>query len=323
MQRRRTNETTALNFDFLKWNIGPAQILVIGFLAIIIIATLFLMLPISTNADRHTPFLDALFTATSAVCVTGLSVVNTLDHWSPFGKCVILVCIQIGGLGFMTLVSMIFVLTGRKITLRNRLIMQEALNFSTPSGVVRFAILVIKLTFLIEGIGAVLLSLVFIPEYGVWKGILYSIFHSVSAFCNAGFDMVGHNSLTPYVGNGIVNFTVMMLITCGGLGYTVWLDTYNALKIKMDAAEHFTWRQAFYKLSLHTRLVWILSIMLVLIGFIFFLVAEYNNPATLGQLPLKEKIYAAMFQSVSPRTAGFNTIPLDELTMGSQLMYSR
>ncbi len=303
-----------------KIRFGPAQILVTGFLCIIIVATFLLMLPISTNAKVVTPFIDALFTATSAVCVTGLVVVNTLEHWSIFGKIIILACIQVGGLGFMTLVSMIFVLMGRRITLKNRLLMQEAMNFSTTSGVVRFTQIVLKLTFLIEGIGAVLLSVVFIPRYGIFTGICYSIFHSISAFCNAGFDILGDNSLMNYVGNEWLNVTIMLLIICGGLGYTVWLDTYDAFKLKLNSAEHFTWRQAFYKLSLHTKLVWILTISLILFGFIFFFFAEYHNPATLGPLSLGDKITAAMFQSVSPRTAGFNTLPLDELTVGSQLI---
>ncbi|ONI45942.1 Trk family potassium uptake protein [Candidatus Epulonipiscioides gigas] len=303
-----------------KGKFGPAQILIFGFLGLIIIGTILLMLPISTNDGVITPFLDALFTATSAVCVTGLVVENTLAYWSVFGKCVIITCIQIGGLGFMTLVSMIFVIMGKRITLKNRLIMQEALSFNTPSGVVRFTMLIIKLTLLIEGIGALLLSFVFVTEYGFVKGILYSIFHSISAFCNAGFDLVGSNSLVPYVKNEWFSYSIMILIILGGLGYSVWLDTYQTLKLKFNLSDQFTWRQTFYKLSLHTKLVWILSLLLIFGGFIFFFIAEYNNPDTLGTLSLSDKITAAMFQSVSPRTAGFNTLPLDKLTTGSKLV---
>ncbi|MGL4344959.1 MAG: TrkH family potassium uptake protein [Cellulosilyticaceae bacterium] len=305
---------------FFKEKLGPSQILVFGFFVVILIASMLLMLPISTNSGESTPFIDALFTSTSAVCVTGLSVVNTAGHWSAFGKMVILICIQIGGLGFMTMVSMIFILMGKKITLKNRLIMQEALSFNTTAGIVRFTKLIVRLTLMVEGIGALLLALVFVPEHGLMKGIAYSVFHSISAFCNAGFDLVGGNSLTPYVGNGIVNFTVMALIICGGLGFTVWVDTYNAIKLKKDAAEHFTWKQALYKLSLHTKIVWIITIALIVGGFVFFFAMEFANPATLGALSFKDKLYAAMFQSVSPRTAGFNTLPLAELTMPSKLM---
>ncbi|MFQ9697022.1 MAG: potassium transporter TrkG, partial [Zhenhengia sp.] len=156
--------------------------------------------------------------------------------------------------------------------------------------------------------------------HGLIKGIGYSIFHAISAFCNAGFDLVGSNSLVPYVGNGIINFTIMGLIIASGLGFSVWIDTYNIIKMKRQSAEHFTWKQAFYKLSLHTKLVWTITIILIVIGFVFFFLVEYNNPATLGALSLKDKIYAALFQSVAPRTAGFNTLPLAELTPASQLM---
>ena len=301
-------------------SLGPSQILVAGFLMVILVATVLLMLPISSQSGQTTGFIDALFTSTSAVCVTGLVVVNTLEYWSLFGKIVILFCIQIGGLGFMSLVSMIFVFMGKKITLKNRLLMQEAFSFNTTAGIVRFAKAVVQLTFVVEGIGAILLSLVFIPEHGLIKGIGYSIFHAISAFCNAGFDLVGSNSLVPYVGNGIINFTIMGLIIASGLGFSVWIDTYNIIKMKRQSAEHFTWKQAFYKLSLHTKLVWTITTILIVIGFVFFFLVEYNNPATLGALSLKDKIYAALFQSVAPRTAGFNTLPLAELTPASQLM---
>ena len=243
-------------------SLGPSQILVAGFLMVILVATVLLMLPISSQSGQTTGFIDALFTSTSAVCVTGLVVVNTLEYWSLFGKIVILFCIQIGGLGFMSLVSMIFVFMGKKITLKNRLLMQEAFSFNTTAGIVRFAKAVVQLTFVVEGIGAILLSLVFIPEHGLIKGIGYSIFHAISAFCNAGFDLVGSNSLVPYVGNGIINFTIMGLIIASGLGFSVWIDTYNIIKMKRQSAEHFTWKQAFYKLSLHTKLVWTITALL-------------------------------------------------------------
>lgn len=321
MEGKEAKGTKSYGYEvWLKSKLGPSQILVSGFFSVICIATILLMLPISSASGNMTPFIDALFTSTSAVCVTGLVTVNTLAHWSVVGKVIILICIQIGGLGFMTLVSMIFILMGKKITLKNRLIMQEALSFNTTAGIVRFTQYIVKFTLIVEAIGAILLSFVFIPEHGLVEGLGYSIFHTISAFCNAGFDIVGDSSLTPYVGNGIVNFTVMFLIICGGLGFTVWMDTYQAIKTKLSASDHFTWKQAFYKLSLHTKLVWIITGILILGGFIFFFLAEFSNPATLGDLTFKEKIYAAMFQSVSPRTAGFNTLPLAELTPPSKLM---
>lgn len=300
--------------------LDPSQFLVVGFLILIFVASFLLMLPISSQTGEFTPFIDALFTSTSAVCVTGLVVVNTLGYWSFFGKCVILFCIQIGGLGFMTIVSMIFILLGKRITLKNRLIMQEALNFNTTAGIVRFTKSIFMGTICVEGIGALLLSFVFVPEYGLIKGIGYSIFHSISAFCNAGFDLIGGESLIPYVGNTLVNLTIMALIVVGGLGFSVWVDIYKVLRQKVKSEVKMTWRQAFYKLSVHTKLVWVITIGLLLLGFIFFFCAEFANPSTLGMLTLKEKIYASMFHSVTTRTAGFNTIPLADMTDASKLM---
>lgn len=298
----------------------PARLLVLSFLVLIILGTICLMLPISSKSGEVTPFVTALFTATSAVCVTGLSVVNTLEYWSDFGHFIILLCIQAGGLGFMTLISMGALIMRRRITLRNRLVMQEALSFSTVSGVVRFVRYVVFLTLAVEGIGACLLAVVFIPEFGMLRGLWYGIFHSISAFCNAGFALVEGDSLSYYVGNGIVNFTIMALIIIGGLGYVVLADTWHVLSYKIKAPSHFTWKQTFGKLSLHTKIVWIMTAMLLLGGFVFFLGAEYSNPETLGMLTFKEKIYAAAFHSVTTRTAGFNTIPLAEMTDGSILM---
>lgn len=303
----------------LTHNMHPTQILVIGFLAVILLGSILLMLPISSSTAQYTPFEDALFTATSAVCVTGLVVVDTASHWSLFGKIVIICCIQIGGLGFMSLVSMVFVALGKRITLKNRLIMQEALNFNTTAGVVRFTKMVVKGTLIVEGIGALLLAFVFVPEYGFVKGIWYAIFHAISAFCNAGFDIIGDSSLATYVGNGIVNMVIMSLIIIGGLGFSVWVDVYRVIKHKMEAPKHYTWKQTINKLMLHTKLVGVITFALLIIGFIVIFILEYKNPGTLGGLTLKEKIYAAMFQSVSPRTAGFYTITLANLTDTSKL----
>lgn len=298
---------------------NPAQVLVGGFFMLIVLASILLMLPISSKSGTVTPFIDALFTATSAVCVTGLSVVNTSAYWSIFGKVVIICCIQVGGLGFMSLVSMIFIISGKRISLRNRLVMQEALNFNTPAGVVRFTKLIVKATLLVEGVAAILLAFAFIPEYGWGKGMAYSIFHSISAFCNAGFDLIGENSLTPYVGNGLVNFVIIMLIILSGLGFSVWIDTLKMFYNKHKAPKHYTWKQAIGKLSLHTKLVWVISVILIVSGFMVIFTFEYGNPATLGALSFREKIYAALFQSVSPRTAGFNTVSLADLTDTSKL----
>ena len=301
-------------------NLGPAQVLVIGFFIIIVIGGCLLALPIASQNNQSIPFLDALFTATSAVCVTGLVVVNTYAHWTLFGKVVIICLIQIGGLGFMTLVSMIFVLLGKKITLKDRLIMQEALNQDTMAGVVKFTLHIVKGTFIVEGVGALLLATKFVPEYGFIKGIWYAIFHSISAFCNAGFDIIGYENLTPYRGSIIVNLTVMSLIILGGLGFGVWIDVFHGFKMKRQSNKRFTWKQVFHRLTLHTKLVLVISSYLIVIGFVFFFIAEYQNVETLGLLSLKDKILTALFQSVSPRTAGFNTIALDGMKDASKLM---
>lgn len=303
-----------------KANLGPAQVLVIGFLITIVIGSLLLSLPIASNNNQSLPYLDALFTATSAVCVTGLVVVNTYAHWTLFGKIVIISLIQIGGLGFMTLVSMIFVLLGKKITLKDRLVMQEALNQNTTAGVVKFTKTIVKGTLLVESVGALLLSVKFIPEYGFLKGIWYSVFHAISGFCNAGFDIIGDASLSPYVGDPIVNIVLVTLIVLGGLGFGVWLDLINGVRLKYKMNKRFTWKQAFDKLTLHTKLVVTITLYLIGIGFLFFFIAEFNNPHTLGALSFKEKIFAALFQSVSPRTAGFNTIALESMKDASKFM---
>lgn len=301
-------------------HLGPAQILVIGFLVIIIIGACLLALPIASQNNQSIPFLDALFTATSATCVTGLVVVNTYAHWTLFGKVVIISLIQVGGLGFMTLVSMIFVLLGKKISLRDRLIMQEALSQDTTAGIVRFTRQIVRGTLIVEGVGALLLSIKFIPEYGFLKGSWYAVFHSISAFCNGGFDIIGDANLTPYRGSVIVNFTIMGLIILGGLGFGVWMDVLGGFKRKLKDKRNFTWKQTFQRLSLHTKLVLVMSGYLIVIGFIFFFIAEFKNVDTLGLLSFKDKVLGALFQSVSPRTAGFNTMDLGAMKDASKFM---
>lgn len=285
-------------------DLNPSLILVIGFAAVIFLGALLLNLPIASQNYQSVGFVNALFTSTSAICVTGLIVVNTAAHWSFFGQIVIMALIQIGGLGFMTMATLLALLMGKRIGLKNRIIMQEELGQFTISGVVRLTIRIIQATFIIEGIGAILLSTRFIPDYGLWKGIYFSIFHSVSAFCNAGFDIIG-NSLENYVGSPVVNFTVMGLIILGGIGFTVIIDIIRTKEIK--------------KFSLHTKLVLLITGSLILSGFVFFFLLEYNN-VTLKGLSLPNKMLAAMFQSVTPRTAGFNTISTGALRDSSKFL---
>lgn len=290
-----------------KKTLKPAQIIILSFLSVIAIGTIVLMLPISTQSGTSPGFIDALFTATSAVCVTGLVVVDTGTFWSVFGKTIILILIQIGGLGLMTLTTTVAILLGKKIGLRNRILMQEAFNQFSISGVIRLTKFVFILTLVIETIGAILLSFRFIPEMGIKNGIFYSIFHSVSAFCNAGFDIMGNGvSLTKYVSDPLVSYTVVGLVVIGGLGFAVIVDLLRTQKYRM--------------LTLHARLVLKVTFILLIASFILFFLFEYNNPATIGNMSFMDKITAMVFQSVTPRTAGFNSVDMASLTNPSKLL---
>jgi len=296
-----------MNDRFDGFNLAPTQILAMGFALVILVGSMLLNLPISSQDGRSIGFIDALFTSASAVCVTGLVVVDTGTHWTVFGKTIILILIQIGGLGFMSLATMFAVLLGKKISLKERLVIQESLSQNTLSGVVRFTQYILLGTLIIEGLGALFLSFTFIPEYGLVKGIAYSIFHSISAFCNAGFDIIGHGKgLTPYVNDPIVNFTVTSLIIIGGIGFSVVVDVIN--------------RRGLRRLSLHSKLVLVVTFVLLTSGFFAFLLLEWNNPETLGNLPLTGKLMAGFFQSTTTRTAGFNTIALDQMNDASKLL---
>ena len=287
-----------------RFKLNPAQILVLGFASVILVGSFLLNLPIASKDGQSIGFINAFFTSTSAVCVTGLVVVDTATHWTIFGQTVILILIQVGGLGFMTMATLFALIFGKRITLRERLVMQEALNQLNISGLVRLTQYILITTIIIEGFGAMLLSIKFIPIYGVWTGIGMSIFHAVSAFCNAGFDLIGgFRSLTPFVNDVLVNIVMWVLIITGGLGYTVVLEIFQKRK--------------FARFSLHSKLVLLITFTLLALGFVTILVLEYNNPDTMGGLPIKGKLLSAIFHSVTPRTAGFNTLPTDKLTMAS------
>lgn len=284
---------------------NPAQVLVLGFATLIFIGATLLNLPMASADGRSIGFIDAFFTSSSAVSVTGLVVVNTAVHWSLFGKIVILLLIQIGALGFMTMATLVPLVIGKKITLKDRLIMQEELNQFSLSGVVKLTRYIIISTFAIEGIGTILLSFRFIPDYGIGKGIWYSIFHAISAYGNAGFDIIG-NSLESYVTSPIINGTISLLVILGGIGYSVYLDISNT--------------RNFRKLTLHTKVVLVMTFALLLIGFLIFLVVEYNNPQTIGDLSFGSKVMASFFQSVLPRTAGFNSVSMAGVTNATAFM---
>ena len=291
--------------------LDPTQVLVLGFMSLILVGSFLLSLPAASSDGHAAPYLDSLFTATSAVCVTGLVVRDTATEWSMLGHIIIITLIQIGGLGFMTMATVILMIMGRKIRLRDRLIIQEALNEFSLKGLVSLIQKIVFLTLTIEIFGAALLSTRFIPEFGFWKGLAYSFFHSISAFCNAGFDLMGSefgplSSFTAYPSDFVVNFTLISLIVIGGLGFTVLLDIAR--------------EKRFVKLSLHSKVVIFVTALLLALGFVFFLFIEYNNPETLGELDFGTKVLASLFQSVTTRTAGFNTISQGDLTAPGKLM---
>lgn len=298
--------------------LGPAHIITFSFLAIMLMGTLLLALPIASQNGESVGILNAMFTATSAVCVTGLVVVNTLNHWTIFGKIVILALIQIGALGFMSLFTLVLVFLGRKISLRGRILIQESFNLSSFKGMISFLKKIILGTFIIEGIGAIILSIRFIPEYGFKIGILNGIFHSISAFCNAGFDILGEVSLMEYQTDYIINITIMILIILGGLGFSVWLDLLKYFKYLIEKFKYG--RKEKFMLSLHSKIVLYITAILILFGFFATLILEFNNQNTIGNLRLDKKILACLFQSITLRTAGFDAIGQGELTYGSKFL---
>lgn len=278
-----------------------------GYLTIILIGTVLLMLPISTKGTGSTGLSDCFFTATSATCVTGLVRFDTFSHWTMFGQLVILGLIQVGGIGFMTIAILVMVLTKRKIHLSQRSLMQNSISAPQIGGIVRMTKFIALGTLLIEGIGAVLLGFDFIPRFGIGKGIYFSLFHSISAFCNGGFDLMGgttgeFSSLTGMVGNGYVCVVIMLLIFVGGLGFFVWHDLLTQ-KFRLG------------RLKLHSKIVLTISVSLVIVGALVMALLEWNQAAYAG-LSVGEKINAALFQSVSVRTAGFNTVDLASMSEG-------
>lgn len=277
----------------------PVQILAIGFAIVIFTGAILLNLPIASRSGTRTPFIDCIFTSTSAVCVTGLVTLNTSTHWTYFGKTVIMLLIEIGGLGFMSFATMIALILGKRITLKERLVMQEAMNSFSLQGIVKLARYVLFFTFFVQSMGALLLSTQFIPDYGLGKGIYFSVFHSISAFCNAGFDLTG-NSLVPYSNNVVVIMTISFLIITGGLGFFVWAELYNYKRRR--------------KMSLHSKVVITATAILLVVGTILMFLFESNNPGTLKGKGLLEKMLGSFFAAVTPRTAGFNSISTADMS---------
>lgn len=292
------------------------QILAAGFFGIIFIGGIILWLPISNT--QPISFVDALFTATTAVCVTGLVTITPAVQFTLFGKAVLLLLIQIGGLGIIACAVSFFILLKKRISIRDRIVILETYNMDTLSGMVAMIVRILKGTAIVEGAGALCFSLQFVPEFGFLKGVGYSVFHSVSAFCNAGIDILGDSSFMDYVTNPIVNFTTMALIVLSGLGFPVWQDVLSNLKKIMK--EELPVRKYFRRLRLHTKLVLVMTTILIVGGAVNFFILEYSNPGTFGNLTFGQKIMASMFHSISTRTAGFATVPQDNLTNGSMFI---
>ncbi len=285
-------------------SIAPTRIIVLSFAVLILAGALLLSLPGASRDGRSIGFLNALFTATSASCVTGLVVVDTYNHWTLMGQLVILALIQAGGLGIVTLASFFSVLLGRKMSLKGMVLAQESINHFSFEGILRLVKYIIVFTLGAEFLGALLLSLSFVPEFGA-KGIYLGFFHSISAFCNAGFDLMSIHgkgefaSLLNYNNNPLVLYTIAFLIVTGGLGFFVWKDLFDLPKNR--------------SLFLHTKVVLVITSILIVSGAILFYIFESGNPATMGQLNLFGKINAALFHSITPRTAGYNSLPIDDM----------
>ena len=272
---------------------SSARIILFGFIIMIFVGASILSLPISSRSGEFTPFIDALFTATSASCVTGLIVYDTATHWSVFGKIIIIAMIQCGGLGVVTMLTVFTQVTGKKIGLRDRATLQSALSAPQIGGIVRLTSFIFKGTIIIEMIGALLMFPSFMKDFGVTKGIYYSIFHSISAFCNAGFDLMGDvskfSSLTKYQSDIMINITIMLLILIGGLGFLIWKDIVD-------------YRFDIKRYSTQTKIVLTMTFILVLFPSVLFFFTEFST------LDIKTRVLSSLFQAVTPRTAGFNTI---------------
>lgn len=292
------------SFPLHPFKFSPTQIIVGGFFLLIMFGAILLTLPISSSSGKATNFIDALFTATSATCVTGLVVFDTNTYWSWFGKVVIIMLIQVGGLGIMSMSTIFALVLKRQMGLKERIVIQESISEFSLTGIVRTIKSIIMATLAIELTGALLLSTQFIPMYGFYHGALKSLFHAISAFCNAGFDLFGREeakfvNLVPFQQNPVILITIALLIILGGLGFIVWKDIYFTKK--------------FHKFMLHTKIVIISTLLLIFGGALMFLIFEHSNPNTFGPMSWPTKILNAFFQSVTPRTAGFNSVNLAEL----------
>lgn len=296
-------------FIIRKIKLSYTQIIALGTFALILTGGILLSLPIASKSKEATPFINALFTATSATCVTGLVIYDTYTHWSVFGQLVILSLIQVGGIGFMTVITLFSMFLKRKIGLRERRLLMESANTMRIGGIVLLVKRILIGTFIFESLGAALLTVRFYPEMDIRQGLYNGIFHSVSAFCNAGFDLMGKygsfSSLTRYSNDIIVNLTIMSLIVIGGIGFVVWEDIQKNLL-------------SFKKYRVHTKIVLSTTALLIFSGAVIFFITERHG--NFSGMSLRESILASLFQSITPRTAGFNTISMTKLSEGGSLL---
>ena len=298
--------------------LNTAQIITLGFAGVIILGGLLLWLPFCTAPGYHTSFTDAMFTATTSICVTGLVTVVTATHWTLAGKIIILVLIQIGGVGLISLGSIIFISLRKKISLRNRRVIQESYNMDRMGGMVRLVKKVLICVFGAEGIGAVCYAVRFIPQFGLAKGLGYSVFTAVSAFCNAGIDLLGEDSLAQYVADPIVNFTSVGLIIMSGLGFVVWWDIWD--KIKRVIRGKLPVGRVFKNLRLHSKIVLMMTLILVVGGTVLIFLFDHGNPESIGTYSPGTKWMASLFQSVTTRTAGFFTVSQERFSNATYML---
>lgn len=296
--------------------LNTMQIVALGFFGVIFLGGVILWLPVCNQ--KPIEFIDALFTSVTSVCVTGLVTVVPAEQFTLAGQIVMLLLIQIGGLGVIACTVSFFLILGKRIPMKGRILIQEAYGLDTLSGLVKFIIRIMRGTFIAEGIGAVLFSIKFIPEFGVIKGIWYSVFHSISGFCNAGIDIIGDDSFMRYVDSPLVSLTTMFLIVMGGLGFPVWHDIY--ITAKKGAREKGARRRIFTRLGLQSKIVLTMTVFLILFGTLGYFLLEFNNPATMKELSIPEKVLASAFQSVTTRTAGFASVSQAGLTESSRLL---
>ena len=305
-------------FQRIEAHMTASQIMVTGFALAIFAGGILLSMPFC-NADGHwLRFIDALFTACSAVCVTGLVTIVPATQFTLTGKVILLILIQLGGLGIIACTMGTFLILRKQITIRSRVMIQDSYDLHSMTGIVILLRYVIRGTFFVEGCGAVLYAVRFIPQYGLLRGLWYALFHAISAFCNAGIDILGETSLQQYVADLYINVVTILIIVVSGLGFLVWKDLMLAAS-RLYHREYPLCR-VIQKLKLHTKLALVMTVSLVAIGTVGIFCMEYSNPRTLGGMPVGEKWLAAMFQSVTTRTAGFFTIPQDRFLPQSQLL---